>query len=182
MTYSMKNYRDDTAKAKVATPQTKRTPGRTDEVKNNATGFVFEISARARLQRLMILGSVSNTYYVSAQDQTEDAFAFIKNAILDDEALVRQTMLDISLSGRAFRQTMVNFTAAMLLLHGTDYAENREAAVKVARTATQLFEVCSFIDTFGGWGSGKRKFVQAWFDTYADKLPYQAIKYRSRAV
>lgn len=43
---------------------------RPDQVENNAGGFVFETSPMDTLDRFLILGSESPTYYASAQDLT----------------------------------------------------------------------------------------------------------------
>lgn len=165
------------------TPQTERTPGRTDEVMNNAGGYVFEVTDKARLERLLILGSAGNTYYVDANAQAADAIDFITKAIAKDEAMVLETVLDVSVNNRALRQTMVLFTLSMLMIHANDKAAVRAVFNQIVRTPTHLFEVCQNIEDLSGWGTSKVKTVAQWFTAKdADSLAYHAVKYRSRSV
>lgn len=183
MTDALKGLVRSNAALKRATPQTQRTPGRTDEVENNAGGYVFKVSDKDRLERLLILGTAANTYYVDAKTQAKDALGFIVKMIQTDEDLVRDTMVDVSVNGRALRQSTTLFVMAALLHYGKDKAATRAVFNKVVRTATHLFEVCQYVDDLGGWGSAKTKAVAGWFTSKtADQLGYQAVKYRSRAV
>lgn len=171
------------AALKRATPQTQRTPGRTDEVRNNAGGYVHEVTDKDRLERLLILGTAANTYYVGAKVQAADALEFITEMIAKNEDLVRDTVVDVSTNNRALRQSTTLFVLAALMCYGKDKAATRAVFNDVVRTATHLFEVCQYVDDIGGWGSAKTKAVAGWFTSKtADQLGYQAVKYRSRAV
>jgi len=166
---------------KTATPQHTRTPGRTDEVKNSAGGFVFEVSDKSRLERFLILGTDGGTYYASESKITDQNIAFLRKLIASDEKLVLDTLVDVSTNGRAYRNTPALFAIALLLTDGKDKAEVRKHFNSVVRTSTHLFEVMGYIKELGGWGRAKRDAVAGWYtgkDT--DALAYQTVKYRQR--
>lgn len=183
MKNSLKNYSSEQKARKVATPQRERTPGRTDEVQNNAGGFVFAASDRSRLERFLILGTDGGTYYVGERDLTKQNVDMLRKLIAKDERMVVDTIVDVSENARAFRNTPAIFALALVLTEGEDKAYARAAVNKVVRTGTHLFEFAQFLDDFGGWGRAKRKAVAEWYTGQtADQLAYQAVKYRSRSV
>ncbi|QIQ62984.1 Ro-like RNA binding protein [Streptomyces phage Moab] len=166
---------------RVATPQTKRTPGRTDEVKNNAGGFVFKVDDKSRLERFLILGTDKGTYYVGEQKLTAQNVSFLKDLVRKDERLVVDTLVDVSVNGRALKNSPALFALATVMTEGKDKAYAREAVQKVARTSTHLFEYAQYIDDMGGWGRAKRRSVAEWYENKSiDTLAYQAVKYRQR--
>lgn len=163
-------------KATLQTEQAK--PG---QVKNNAGGFVFEVSDKSRLERFLILGTDGGTYYSSEPELTKDNVKFVTELIVRDEDLVRNTLVDVSVNGRAYRQSPALFTLALLLVDGKNKAATRAVFNDVARTSTHLFEVAQYIENLGGWGRAKRNAVTSWYeDQDVDKLAYQMVKYRQR--
>ncbi|XAO35293.1 Ro-like RNA binding protein [Streptomyces phage Francob] len=166
---------------RVATVQTKRTPGRTDEVRNNAGGFVFKVDDKSRLERFLVLGTDKGTYYVGEQKLTADNVKFLKDMVRKDERLVVDTAVDVSVNGRALKNSPALFAMATVMTEGKDKAYAREAVQKVARTSTHLFEYAQYIDDLGGWGRAKRRSVAEWYENKSlDTLAYQAVKYRQR--
>lgn len=183
MNKALKNLAADEKKARTNTPQRVRTPGRTDEVKNNAGGFTFKVSDKDRLERFLILGTEGGTYYVGEKKLTKDNAAFVRSMIAKDERLVVDTLVDVSVNARAFRNTPAIFTLALVIAEGQDKAYARAAVNKVVRTGTHLFEFAQFLDDFGGWGRAKRRAIAGWAESKTDdELAYQVVKYRSRAV
>ncbi|QQO39784.1 Ro-like RNA binding protein [Streptomyces phage Stigma] len=181
MSNALGKYAGSQKAAKVATPQTKRTPGRTDEVKNNAGGFVFKVDDKSRLERFLILGTDKGTYYVGEQKLTAQNVSFLKNLVQKDERLVVDTLVDVSVNGRALKNSPALFALATVMTEGKDKAYAREAVQKVARTSTHLFEYAQYIDDLGGWGRAKRRSVAEWYENKSlDTLAYQAVKYRQR--
>lgn len=166
---------------KVATPQTERTPGRTDEVRNNAGGFVFQASDKSRLERFLILGVDKGTYYVGEQKFTEQNVAFLKEFIAKDERAFVDTVVDVSVNNRAAKQSPAIYAIALVLSEGQDKAYARAAVDKVVRTSTQLFEFAEYVKAFGGWGRAKRAAVAGWYENKTpESLAYQTVKYRQR--
>ncbi len=183
MSNALKNKASLGRLAKTNTPQTQRTVGRTDEVRNNAGGFVFEVSDKARLERFLILGTDGGTYYVGQNKLTDQNVDFAKALIRKDERGVIDTLVDIADNNRAAKNSPSLYVLALVLAEGTDKAYLRETDVvnKVVRTGTHLFEFCNYIDSLGGWGRAKRSAVAGWYEgKNADEIAYQAVKYRSR--
>ena len=178
---ALKTFAAEEAREKVATPQRKRTPGRTDEVRNNAGGFTFQVTDKDRLERFLILGTTGGTYYVGQADHTKDNVAFLRKMVKANERLVVDTLVDVSVNGRAFKNTPAIFALAVVMTEGQDKTYARKAVDKVVRTGTHLFEYAQFIKDLGGWGRAKRTSVAGWYESKtADELAYQAVKYRQR--
>jgi 60 kDa SS-A/Ro ribonucleoprotein len=151
------------------------------QVANNGGGFSFAISDKVRLERFLILGTDSGTYYVNEMDLTKQNVNFIIDLIKKDENLVRGTAVEISKTGRAYRNDAAVFVMALLLVHGRNKALTVSAIPDVVRTATHVYDLAGFISAFGGWGRAKRDAVNSWFASKsADELAYQAVKYRQR--
>lgn len=162
-------------------PQTERS--RANEVRNNAGGYVFEVSDQARLERFLIIGTDKGTYYVGERDLTKQNIDFLRKMIKTDAQAVLDTTVAISDAGRAYRNEAAIFVLALLLSEGP--AEIKAAVVaatpKVARTATHVFQLAQFIENMGGWGRAKRRAIAGWFSSKsAESLAYQAVKYRQR--
>lgn len=178
---ALKTYSASQAQARKATPQNRRTPGRTDEVRNNAGGFVFKVSDKDRLERFLILGVDGGTYYVTEKSLTKQNVGFVKRMIRDNERLVVDTTVAVSDSGRAAKNSAALFVMAMVMIHGEDKAYARAAVQKVARTSTHLFEYAQYLNDLGKWGRAKRNSIADWYTSKdADQLAYQAVKYRQR--
>lgn len=181
MSNALKDFTAGEKAAKTSTPQRTRTPGRTDEVKNNAGGFVFKTSDKDRLDRFLILGTEGATYYVGAADQTKKSATFLRKMIAADERAVVDAIVDVSVNARAYKNSPALFALALVLSEGKDKAYAREAFNKVVRTSTHLFEIASYLDDLGGWGRAKRAAIAGWYTGQsADRLAYQSVKYRQR--
>lgn len=151
------------------------------QVKNNAGGYVFTVSDKDRLDRFLILGTDGGTYYVGQDKLTDQNVKFVKSLIQKDEALVLSTLVDVSVNGRAYKNSPAIFTLALLFVEGKDKAAAKAAVQKVCRTSTHLFEFAQYIENLGGWGRAKRSAVADWYQSKAvDQLAYQLVKYRQR--
>jgi len=179
MTNALRKNTSATKQHKTATPQTQQ--ARPDQVKNNAGGFVFTVSDQSRLERFLILGTDGGTYYVNEKDHTKDNITFLKKMIADNERNVVDTLVDVSVKGRAYKQSPALFALAVVMTDGQDKAYAREAFNKVVRTSTHLFEITQYLDDLGGWGRSKRTTVSKWYESKDDdSLAYQLVKYRQR--
>lgn len=175
----MSNALNNVAKSNAKTSQT--TSARADQVKNDAGGFVFSVSDQSRLERFLILGVDGGTYYVNEGDHASRNSVFIHEMIERDEANVLRTIVDVSVNGRAYRQTPALYALAILIMHGKNKQAIKAEFNKVVRTGTHLYELLNYMTLSGtGWGRAKREIIASWFDRDADKLAYQAVKYRSR--
>lgn len=164
-----------------STPQSEKADPR--QVKNNAGGHSFVVSDADMLRRFLVLGTDKGTFYVKQADLTKQNVAFLRDLIRKDEALVRETVVEVSDKGLAAKNGPALFTMALLFTEGKDKAAARAALPKVARTSTHLFEFAEYVKALGGWGRAKRGAIADWYTSKsADQLAYQAVKYRSRSV
>lgn len=167
------------------TPQSQRVPGRPEQVKNNAGGYVFAVDPFTQLRRFLTIGTAGGTYYVAQNDLTRENGELIIALTTDvaNHKLAAATILEISLAGRAPKQQPTLFALAILCqmgeTEGKQYA--RSLITQVVRTGSHLFTFVKYLQQFGGWSSGLRKAVAKWYtEKDADQLAYQLVKYRQR--
>lgn len=165
--------------AKSVTPQNKAaTP---NQVPNNAGGFTFKVSEKDRLERFLILGTDGGTYYVDEVDLTKSNVDFLRNLVKSNERLVVDTAIDVSVNGRAYKNSPAIFALAVVLSEGKDKEYARAGIQKVARTLPHVYELAQYIENLGGWGRAKRKAIAEWLTSKdVDTLAYQLVKYRQR--
>lgn len=167
------------------TPQTEPIPGREAEmVKNSAGGVVFALDDPARLQRFLILGSSSNTYYTTARTLTKENLDVVERMLKDGKGRdIVDAITAISKAGRAASNDPALFALARCA--AADDQETRQYALsvlpQVARTGTHLLHFVSYAKQFRGWGRAYRRAVASWFNDRQDRsLAYQLLKYQSR--
>jgi 60 kDa SS-A/Ro ribonucleoprotein len=154
-----------------------------DQAANNAGGFVFELDLWARLDRWLVLGCEGGSYYASEKAMTRENARTIDECLTKDGPMTVARIVEISTSGRAPKNAPAVFALAMAAGH-TDIT-TRQAALSaipaVCRTGTELFHFARDVEGFRRWGRGLRRAIAAWYnDKPADKVAYQAIKYRER--
>jgi len=167
-----------------ATPQSKRALGRTDQVQNDAGGFVFETDPWHQLDRFLIMGTWGNTIYVTEQKLTFDNVSHLMDLISEDPKRVVDRAVEISDSGRAPRNNPALFAVAAVAGQAAD-AKDRAYALeqmpKVARTATHLFTFVNYVQQVRGWGRSLRRGVANWYTSRTpESVAYQMVKYRQR--
>lgn len=154
--------------------------------KNNAGGVVFRLDIWSRLERFLILGSDSNTYYQSAKDLTVQNASCVAKCWVEDPMRTLATIGLISTSGRAPKNDAAIFALALGAISHTD--EIRRFAYsginKVCRTSTHLFSFVKTVLMLSGKSHMRRALknaVKSWYGTKStDQLAYQMIKYRER--
>lgn len=164
------------------TPQSQPIPG-SGQVQNNAGGYTWGVDKWERLHRFLILGSEGGTYYVSEQDLTKRNADSLLECIKENGKRVVDMIVDISDSGRAFRNDPALFALAVVASFGSD--EERKYALdnlpKVARIPTHLYSFITYADQFRGWGRGMRTAVDNWLTSKSpSQLAYHAVKYQQR--
>jgi 60 kDa SS-A/Ro ribonucleoprotein len=175
----MSNALSNAAKGLNKTVQTEK--AKAGQVKNSAGGYVFQVSDQSRLERFLILGVTGGTYYVNEVDHARGNVRFLADFIERDEAGVLETVVDVSVNARAYKQGPTLFAMAMLIAEGKNKQAIKAEFKKVVRTGTHLYELLNYLTSLGtGWGRAKREIVASWFDKDADKLAYQMVKCRSR--
>ncbi|MET0466966.1 MAG: TROVE domain-containing protein, partial [Chitinophagaceae bacterium] len=135
-----------TALKKYRNVQNVSTPASNRQVKNNTGGFVFEVSDQSRLERFLILGTDGGTYYVNEEDLTQQNVSWLEGLIRRDWALVLNTVSDVSINGRAYRNSAAIFVLALVLNVGSDEAKAKvvELTPIIARTATHVYELATY--------------------------------------
>jgi 60 kDa SS-A/Ro ribonucleoprotein len=168
---------------KTGTPQTEPIQGRTDQVKNNAGGYVFAVSQQEQLKRFILLGSAGGTYYVGEKKLTADNAGVVIKAWMNEPEQTASLIRDISDGGRAPKNDPALFALALGFASENPEARKAASAIfnRVVRTGTHLFTFVDIVNGLRGWGSGLRKAVARWYmDKPVEKLAYQAIKYQQR--
>jgi 60 kDa SS-A/Ro ribonucleoprotein len=159
-----------------------RTRARADQVENSAGGFVFKTGPMEDLRRFLILGTEGGTYYAGQRQLTEKNLGFLEKALKISVKDYVNTVVEISTAGRAPKNSQAIFALAFAMANAeTDKDVIRSAVGQVCRTSTHLFEFSQYIENLAGWGRAKRGAVADWYsDKDADRLAYQAVKYRQR--
>lgn len=177
----MKNYITATIDP-AQVPQLESLPNK-KQVKNNAGGFVFAVNCWTRLERWLVLGSESSTYYAASKDLTTQNIDGLKEALDEDGARFVRTVVDISFSGRAPKNDPALFALA---LAAADKRKEVSALAlselpKVARIPTHLFHFMEYVSKLRGFGRALRTGIADWYlGQPADKLARSVSKYQSR--
>jgi 60 kDa SS-A/Ro ribonucleoprotein len=163
-------------------PQTK--PLNKRQVVNNAGGFVFQIDNWARLDRFLILGSDSNTYYQKAADLTRENAACVVECFDENPVKTIDTIVSVSVEGRAPKNDPAVFALALGACHQDVKVRQLALAAMpaVCRTSTHLFQfVKASVGLGRGWGRSMKRAVGNWYNNMpVDSVAYQVIKYRER--
>lgn len=166
------------------TSQRERTPGRSDEVQNNAGGFVFAIDDWARLRRFLVLGTQGGTYYQTEQALTkENADVVVRLAQSDGVRLVDE-LIKVSEENIAPRVQPTLFALAIAASLGDDATRHHALHAgmsRIVRTGYHLFKFKDYLSQFRGMGRGVRDALNRWYlDKTPDDLAFQVVKYGQR--
>jgi 60 kDa SS-A/Ro ribonucleoprotein len=169
----------------TSTIQTSPIPGEEKKMSwNNAGGFSFTLDKWKRLDRFLILGSDTNTYYAKARDITKENASVVTECWGEDALKTAKVIREISLSGRAPKNSPAIFALALGSIHGNPLVRKSafSCVSSVCRTASHLFEFVETSSQLGkGWGRGMKKAIQHWYDSKnVEHLAYQMVKYRQR--
>ncbi|HUW03033.1 MAG TPA: TROVE domain-containing protein [Acidimicrobiales bacterium] len=165
------------------TPQRERTPGRTDEIKNNAGGYVFGVNKWQRLNRFLILGTTGGSYYMSEPKLTKENADVVFECLAEDPTRTLGLIEQISVDGRAPKQNATIFALAVAASDANPVTRRRalELMPKVCRIGTHLFMFVGYVEQFRGWGRGLRSAVADWYlERTPDQVAYQTTKYAQR--
>ena len=165
-------------------PQSEPILGREPEMEKNAAGgYVFPVTHWVQLQRFLILGTEGGDYYTGERQLTLDNTKGVLACINEDGIRVVDLVTDVSVRGRAAKNTYALFVLAMVLAYGNADAKHaaEEALPRVARTGTHILNFTSFLNDMRGWGRAAKRAVANWYlDKDSEKLALQTIKYRQR--
>jgi 60 kDa SS-A/Ro ribonucleoprotein len=153
------------------------------QVRNSAGGFTWSVDDWTRLRRFLVLGSEGGSYYATERELTLESAEAVARCIGEDGLRAVETIVDVSVAGRAPKNDPALFALAMAA--GLGDVETRRAALdvlpRVARTGTHLFRFAQLVEGFRGWGRSLRRGIGRWYaEQRVDALAYQAVKYRQR--
>ncbi|MEV7013598.1 TROVE domain-containing protein [Streptosporangium sp. NPDC051022] len=147
--------RDPLAKVStIATPQTRRIPGRKDQVRNNAGGYGFAKDTWTRLEDFLVLGTTGGTYYVDRDTLTAQNADVLFAAIDEDGPRVVSLIVDVSTARppRAPKPRPGIFALAAAFAHGGPDTRQavKEAFPLVVRTTDHLAAFVGYLKNLGG--------------------------------
>lgn len=153
------------------------------QTRNSAGGFVFAVDEWMLLDRFLILGSESGTYYVGETKLTFEHAENVVNLIRKNGVRVVERIVEVSTQNLAPKNDPAVFALALAASFGDDRA--RAAALnalpRICRTGTHLFAFAEAIRGLRGWGRGLRKAIGNWYNAQdAANLAYGLVKYQSR--
>lgn len=165
----------------LKTPQSEQAT--TNQVRNSAGGYVFQLDKWKRLERWLILGCEGGTYYASERELTRDNAKTILECLAENGDRTVATIVEISESGRAPKNAPAVF--ALAVASGDANLSTRKHALaampRVCRTGTDLFHFVRDAESFRRWGRAMREGVACWYnDKDPSKLAYQIAKYQQR--
>src|ERR1017187_3660195 len=132
----------------VSTPQTQRIPGRIDQVRNNAGGYVIGKDLWTKLEDFLVLGTTGGTYYLREDRLTEANVDVMLQAIQEDGPRVVRLVTDISAARppRAPKNRPAVFALAAAFAYGNP------ATVQAAKGAfTEVVRTTDHLSMFFGY-------------------------------
>ena len=164
------------------TPQSEPIPG-SNQVKNSAGGYSFQIDKWGQLLRFLILGTEGGSYYVSERNLTKQNANSVLECIKEDGVRTVNTIVEVSYGGRAPKNDPAIFALAMCLKMGNNDTKRAASAAvsKVCRIGTHIFQFAEAVEAFGGWGRTTRNAIANWYQTAEpNRLAMQTVKYQQR--
>jgi 60 kDa SS-A/Ro ribonucleoprotein len=153
------------------------------QIKNSAGGYSYAVTDWVRLDRFLILGTESGSYYATEHKLTKANSDAALRCIKEDGVRVVNRVVEISQAGRAPKNDPALFVLALCAAdkNETVRATALQALPKVARIGTHLFKFAEYVNGLRGWGRGLRKAVANWYlDKDLKELQNQLVKYQQR--
>jgi 60 kDa SS-A/Ro ribonucleoprotein len=149
-------------------------------VENSAGGYTFAIDKWKRLERFLILGCETGTYYASERKLTLENAKCVQDCLAENPVCTVALITVVSHDGRAPKNDPAIF--ALAIVFGMGHAKEAMAALPVVcRTGTHLFAFVEAVRNFRGWGRALRRGIAAWYNSKeVGHLSYQVAKYRQR--
>lgn len=168
----------------IGAPVPQNEPLDSRQRENNAGGFTYVLDVWKRLDRFLVLGSDSATYYQFARALTRENAKVIEEAYASDPNRTVARIVEISDSGRAPKNDSAIFALALGAASKDEVTRQLAlgAVGRVCRTSTHLFQFLKVSHALGrGWGRALKRAVAAWYTgKTVDSVAYQAVKYRQR--
>ncbi len=156
-------------------------------VMNNAGGFAYPVDDWKRLERFIILGSDGGSYYVGGRELTTDNAEAVQRCLKMNGKRVVDTVVELSTEGRAAKQDPALFVLAMAASPKfADEATRKYALMAMPAVLRTLSFAYAFAENAKQLGrTWSRQYRNGWAgyltSMSAEKLAYQAVKYRQRS-
>jgi len=173
------------AKIISTTTQKEKPIDKSEMIKNNAGGYVFQISDEQRLKRFLILGSEGGTFYVDERKLTIDNAQTVISMIKNKGDAVLDILKNVCENRLAPKVSPSIFVYGLIFIFGDEQLKSKARLLKnlVLQTAEHLFEFCDVVRTASSkkksFGKSLRKLISSWYNERND-LGYQISKYRNR--
>ena len=179
----------------TATPQIQRILGRTDQVRNNAGGYVFAKDLFTKAEDFLILGTTGGTFYITEDRLTVDNAGWLIQAIQADGTRVVQLITEVSTARppRAPKNRAAVFALAMVFSCGDPAAVQaaKAAFARVVRTTDHLSMFFGYAKQLRGKAAGQgtslvtgralRSALASWFLAgEVNAIAWKACKARQR--
>ena len=155
------------------------TPG----IASNEGGQVFQVDDFTRLRRFLILGSEGGTFYTSARDLSIENADVVRRCLDADFIKTIQMIVEVSEQGVAPKNEPAIYALALAASHTGIITRKTalDALPKVCRTGTHLLHFMKYCKAMRKSSRMYRTAIGKWFnDKPADKIAYQAVKYKQR--
>ena len=167
--------------SKKATVQTEK--AKPNQVKNSAGGYSFKVDDFKRLQRFLILGSESGTFYASEKKLTRENASCVERCLAEDGHATVQHIVNVSYQGKAVKNDAAIFALALACC--AEDVEVRKFAFAsipmVCRTGTHLFQFVENVKELRSFGKGLRQGIASWYnDKNVEQVAFQICKYAQR--
>ncbi len=172
---------------KPKTPVPQSAPATKAQVRNSAGGYVFDAGCWTRLERFLILGSESNTYYATAPKLIEQSAEAVMMCAKQDIVRTLSRISTISKEGRAPKNDPAIFALALITADHTLWSNPGVVEIlgntfrDVCRISTHVFSFVNDVNHLKGYRRAIRKIVASWYNSKTgDDLAYQMVKYFQR--
>jgi len=163
-------------------PQWKPLPRKVQR-RNSGDAYSFPIDDWHRLDRFLLLGTETNTYYARESQFTAENAQSVIACIRDDGLRALARIMEVSDAGRAAKNTSALFALALAFGYGDAKTRRacEDALRSVCRTGSHLLQFAQFVGGIRGWGRVLRRAVANWYDqSSATFIALQVIKYQRR--
>lgn len=154
-----------------------------EQIPNDGGGFTYQLDKWKMLDRFLILGSDTPSYYASKEKLTFKNYDNALECLKADYKRTIDHVVEISIKSRAPKQDPALFCIALAMscpvLEAKQYAASK--VNDVARIGTNIMMLMGFLDDLRGRGRIVIKMLQNWFEKKEpSNIVQQVIKYRNR--
>jgi 60 kDa SS-A/Ro ribonucleoprotein len=145
----------------------------------------FTVDHWTMLNRFLIMGSESNTYYAKPEETAIKQVSSLERCIKLDGKRTIDEIVSVSDNGRAIKNDYAIFALAFALKIGSPETIKHGYANfnKVIRTGAHMLMFRAICKDLKKSGNGLRGAINKWYvNQDLDKLAYQLVKYQSRKV